>query len=80
MEEQKSLPATERKEMRGVCKAEREEKLTYVPPKTGLLTVELENNIAAGSISVRVGPNEEVEESWLVKEDDTRDVDLDFFK
>lgn len=79
MREQKSTLTPGTEETPDVSRAERKEKLKYVPPKTGLITVELENSIAAGSIKVKQKDNV-VEESWMVEEDDVRDVDLDFFK
>ncbi|HLT89067.1 MAG TPA: hypothetical protein VKZ57_15875 [Sphingobacterium sp.] len=74
MEQQKSplIPEV------GLHRAEKNEKLSYLTPAIGSTLVELESHIAAGSITVEEN-NNVVEESWMVEEDDVRNIDLDFF-
>ncbi|MBD1432225.1 hypothetical protein H8B06_05255 [Sphingobacterium sp. DN00404] len=78
MEEQNSMLSLETGEAWNGGEPGKSEKLTYIVPKVGLTFVELENNIAAGSITVNEN-NNVVEESWMVEEDDRREIDLDFF-
>ena len=78
MEEQNSMLPLETGETWNSGDSAKSEKLTYIAPNIGLTFVELENNIAAGSITVNEN-NNVVEESWMVEEDDLREIDLDFF-
>lgn len=77
MEEQNSMPLQTGEVWSGGDSG-KPKKLTYITPKIGLTFVELENSIAAGSITVNEN-NNAVEESWMVEEDDVRNIDLDFF-
>ncbi|MBD1422511.1 hypothetical protein [Sphingobacterium chuzhouense] len=74
MEQQKSPLIPEM----GLHRAEKNEKLLYLAPSMGSILVKLESHIAAGSITVKENDNV-VQESWMVEEDDVRNVDLDFF-
>lgn len=62
----------------GLHRAEKNEKRNYLAPAMRSTLVELESHIAAGSITVKEN-NNVVEESWMVEEDDTRSINLDFF-
>ncbi|PRD56498.1 hypothetical protein [Sphingobacterium gobiense] len=54
------------------------EKLIYLAPAMGSILVELENNIAAGSITVKETEGK-VEEGWMVEDDVVREIDIDLF-
>ena len=53
-------------------------KLIYLAPAMGSILVELENNIAAGSITVKETEGK-VEEGWMVEDDVVREIDIDLF-
>lgn len=78
MEDQKNPFAPERTKQRDVYRTEKNEKFTYIVPTMGLILVELENNIAAGSIVVKE-TDEIIEESWMVEDEVVRDIDIDLF-
>ncbi|TYR36540.1 hypothetical protein FXV77_08530 [Sphingobacterium phlebotomi] len=75
MEEQRSVPLCKVELLQGVST---EKKDVYIPPKMESIVVELENNIAAGSITLKE-TNEEVQESWQVEDDIIKDIEIDLF-
>lgn len=77
MEEQNNILPPDITESHGGSRTENR-KLTYLAPVMGSILVELENNIAAGSITVKE-TEDKVEEGWMVDDDLVREIDIDLF-
>ncbi|NGM64077.1 hypothetical protein [Sphingobacterium sp. SGR-19] len=77
MEEQNNILPPNITESHGGSRTENG-KLNYIAPTMGSILVELESNIAAGSITLKE-TDEEVQESWKVEDDIIKDIEIDLF-
>ncbi len=77
MEEQNSTLPPNITESHGGSRTENG-KLNYIAPAMGSILVELESNIAAGSITVKE-TEDKVEEGWMVEDDVVREIEIDLF-